>query len=304
MPLPTERCPIGIETFLFMNNASTTTEPASTTNLGQRRLESRRNLLGLIDAAIRGAEPKTDWLKTAPTTAKVCRELDATAKQPGHASKLPPEVFTQYDPYAASYAGVSLQKEFGRAVQFNPDTSKALLASGARLVEDSTLITGDEKTRLLEIQTKMDNLKSQLSKFSNTAANSEFQNQSHRRVVETLQSGALPEKIIRTLDSIHKEFETNRRALNELLLDLYHQAFPLAIKAHAKALEIIREQQAFLETKEREEATAFALPWAPSFLWKACATIQARIHPDRLRIAASSDSPATPRELLEGIYEL
>jgi hypothetical protein len=79
---------------------------------------------------------------------------------------------------------------------------------------------------------------------------------------------------------------------------------PFTIKARAKALEIIRTQMAFLENKEREEAKAFALLWAPSFAWKACATIQTRIHPDRLRLAASGDGAATPRDLFEGILEL
>jgi hypothetical protein len=255
----------------------------------------------LIDSAIRGVEPKTDWLKTAPTTAAVCHELDATAKQPDRVTKLPLEVFTQFDPTADKFA---LQKAQGHIIQFNPATAKALLDAGARLVDDATLISDDEKTQLLQIQGKMDKLKTELSKSSTAAASTEFFNQSTRRVVETIQSGALPEKNIRTMDSIHAEYATNRRALNEVLLDLFHEAFPLAIKARSKALEIIRAQQAFLENKEREEAKAFALPWAPSFLWKACATIQARIHPDRLRLSASSDSAATPRDLFEGIFEL
>jgi len=278
--------------------------------MGQRRLDSSRNLLGLIDAAIRAVEPKADWQKSAPTTAKVCLALDANAKNPaGRASKLPPECFTQYDPFAATpeKVGQSLQRDLGRIVQFNPDTSKALIVAGARLVADATLITDDEKTSLMKIQTKMDNLKTQLSKFSTAAATTEHYDQAHRRVVQTLQNGALPSKPVRLLDSIHAEYAANRRALSSVLFELYHQAFPLAIKAHAKALEIIREQMAFLESKEREESKLFSLPWKPSLVWQACATAQMRLHPDRLRCAASSDSgatsSATPRELLEGIIE-
>jgi hypothetical protein len=301
--LPTERRPIGVETLLFMNNTTQTNEPTTGT-LGQRRLESSRNLLGLIDSAIRAVEPKTDWLKTAPTTTAFCLELDKGAKQPGTPSKLPREVFTQFDPTADTYQGGSLQLEYGRLLHCTPDTAKALLAAGARLVEDATLITDEEKTLLLEIQAKMDSLKTELSKYSNQAANAEFHNQSQRHVAETLKSGALPAKPIRLMDSIHAEFSTNRRALSEVLFDLYQQTFPLAIKAHAKAVEIIRAQMAFLENEEREKATAFTLPWAPSFLWKACAAVQIRIHPDRLRNAAREPSTATPREMLAGIYDL
>jgi hypothetical protein len=284
-------------------NTSTNIEP-TINNLGNRRIAASRNLLSLIDSAIRAVEPKPSWLESAPTTAAVCRVIDATAKHPGHANKLPLEVFTQFDPFAASYAGVSLQKNLGCVVQFNPDTSKALIEVGSRLVEDSTLITDDEKTHLLDIQGKMEKLRAELSKFSNAAATAEFHNQSHRRIVETLQNGALPEKNIRLMDSIHQEYSANRAALSEVLLDHFHQAFPLAIKAHAKALEIIREQMAFLEAKEREESTVFALPWKPTLAWQACATAQMRLHPDKLKVAASSDSPSTPREMLEGIIEL
>jgi hypothetical protein len=291
-----------------MNNTSPNTEQVTTNNMGKRRLDSSRNLLGLIDAAIRAVEPKTDWVKTAPTTAKVCLALDQNAKNPaGRAAKLPPECFMQYDPFAAmpEKIGQSFQRDLGRIVQFNAATSKALIAAGARLVADATLITDDEKMQLLKIQTKMDNLKTQLSKFSTAAATTENYGQAQRRVVETLQNGALPSKPVRLLDSIHAEYAANRQALSSVLFELYHQAFPLAIKVHAKALFLIREEQAYLETREREMAENFSLPWAPSLHWKACVTIQNRIHPDRLRCAASSDSGATssstPRELLEGI---
>jgi hypothetical protein len=103
-----------------MNATQTNIAPATTGNLGQRRRDSSRNLLGLIDAAIRAVEPKTDWLKTAPTTAAVCHELDLTAKQPDRVTKLPLEIYTQYDPTADKF---SLQKPQGRVVQFNPDTA-------------------------------------------------------------------------------------------------------------------------------------------------------------------------------------
>src|ERR1039457_6654049 len=202
MTLPTERRPHWCSDILFMNNTATNIEPATAGNLGQRRRDSSKNLLALIDSAIRAVEPKTDWLKSAPTTAAVCHELDLKAKQPDRVAKLPPEVFTQYDPLGDKF---SLQKPQGHIVQFNPETAKALLAAGARLVEDSTLISDDEKKLLVEIQGKMDKFKMELAKSSTAAANAEFFNQSTRRVVETIQSGALPEKnVIRTMDSIHR----------------------------------------------------------------------------------------------------
>lgn len=289
-----------------IENALATTSEPTPFNLGNRRAESSRNLIAKIDAAIGEVSLPDEAAKTAPITFECCRELDGRGA--GHRDSFgkkvrhfPPHVFSFFDPDAATYAGQVLQKDFGRMIPFRTETFEALLGSGARL-GSGAILSDAEIARAREIQMKMDELLKQMAKFSNAAANAEFYAQSSRLVVETLQSGSLPEKNIRTMDSIHKEFETKRRALTELLMELSHEIFPLAVQAHVGALKILRSLMIYTEISERETAKDFHIPWCPSYLWKSCFAAQIRIHPDRLRAAV--ESVAQPRDLLAGILTL
>jgi hypothetical protein len=275
-------------------------------NLGQRRNSSVADILTQIDRALQSFALAEDAGSSAPTTVAFIRELDSPATGPrgifGERMKqFPPQIFSRFDP-EEMILGYPHRHDFGKLTPFRPETLAALIASSAAHMESTEILTTEQIATLRDLQKKFSDISPQLAKFSNLAASAEFHNQSARRVSETLQKGELPSAPIRTHESIILEFSSNRRSLNELQLQLSHQAYPLVLKAYGKTFEIIRAQMARLEAGERDIAAAFHIPWAPSYLWRACASIQMRLHPARL--ADNVEDQISPRSMLEGLIKL
>lgn len=241
-----------------------------------------------------------NYATIAPTTAKVCRVLDAP--QTGLPKRMPIEIFSAYDPLGQLFDGAPLQRNLGSIVQFNQASFAAILEAGCDLRPDRTIITDEELEFSRETQIKMDRLRVDLAKYSISSANQFYATQKSRKMEEAISAGVLPTTQIRSREAIMLEFDANRMALTEMLMDLSHKFFPIALEVRIRAMQILRLKMVELEESERELAQAYHHPWAPSHLWKVCAGIQIRIHPQILM--AATRSPLYPRDALEGIAEI
>jgi hypothetical protein len=275
-------------------------------NIGQRRKSSVADILAQIDRVLQNFQLQEDVESSAPVTVAFNRELDGPATGPvgnygERVKKFPSQIFSRFDPEQTIYGNVH-RHDFGTLIPFRPETLAALIASAAGHMESTEILTAEEIATLRDLQKKFSAISPQFAKWSNLAAADEFHNQSRRREAETLIAGALPSACIRTHESIITEFSANRKALLELQLEFSHQAYPLVLKAYGKTFEIVRRMMAYFESSERETAKTFHIPWTPSYLWKACAGIQIRLHPSRL--ADNVPDQISPRSLLVGIIEL
>jgi len=253
----------------------------------------RQDVLEQVKHALR-ALSRPD-LSYAPATAEFIAAVDAPGET-GKPKKYPQEIYADYFPE---------QNQFARPGKLVQPTQKILLAmvDEWQFTSGEKILSDDELATLQAIQAKVDQTLAQLAEFATTKTFGAFQNQSHELVAKTLASGALPEESqFENHETIANRFAAKRRALTELSESHCQEAFPLVLKAHAKAFEIVRSKMALLEEQERQIAKAFSAPWQPSYLWRACATFQMRMHPSRLTGAVGH--AGTPRAMLEGIITL
>lgn len=290
-----------------MNAKTTIEKPAGKSHaLGARRMAAVADILKQIDDLLLDSRLTTEQAAAAPTTFEFINSLDGPATGPlgaygVRAKKFPAAIFSRFDPEAPAQNPM-IKPDYGTIIPFRPETLAAIIEAATPFVENAAILDEDDLATLRKIQTKFTSVGQELQKYSNTAANTEFQQQKNRRVAEALETGALPDKSVRTFESIYTEFNANRAALTEVQLQLSHQAYPLVLKAYRRVFELVRGQMARLEATERELAAAFRIPWAPSYLWKSCAAIQIRLHPSRIADAASQAN--NPQVLLEGILKL